>query len=110
VRITGQLIEAETGNDLWAERFDRDMADIVAIQDEITQSVVGSIEPEMLLIEGKRAFRKSVKNLDAFNCCMRAMWHFSQKDPREPRPSLCCGWPSGLIRLSPRHTWRLHAF
>src|SRR5262245_54133614 len=81
VRITAQLIEAETGNHLWAERFDRDMADIFAIQDEITQSVVGSIEPEMLLIEGKRAFRKSVKNLDAFDCCMRAMWHFSQKTP-----------------------------
>jgi adenylate cyclase len=78
VRITGQLIEAETGNHLWAERFDRDMADIFAIQDEITQSVVGAIEPEMLLIEGKRALRKSVGNLDAFDCCMRAMWHFSQ--------------------------------
>jgi adenylate cyclase len=81
VRISGQLIEAETSNHLWAERFDRDMADIFAIQDEITQSVVGAIEPEMLLIEGKRALRKSVGNLDAFDCCMRAMWHFSQLAP-----------------------------
>ncbi|WP_245471858.1 adenylate/guanylate cyclase domain-containing protein [Bradyrhizobium nanningense] len=81
VRITGQLIEAETGNHLWAERFDRDMADIFAIQDEITQSVVGAIEPEMLLIEGRRAFRKPVTNLDAFDCCMRAMGHFSQITP-----------------------------
>jgi adenylate cyclase len=81
VRITGQLIEAETGNHLWAERFDRDMADIFAIQDEITQSVVSAIEPEMLLIEGKRAFRKGVGKLDAFDCCMRAMWHFSQLAP-----------------------------
>lgn len=81
VRITGQLIEAETGNHLWAERFDRDMADIFAIQDEITQSVVGAIEPEMLLVEGKRAFRKSAGNLDAFDCCMRAMGHFSQLTP-----------------------------
>jgi TolB-like protein/tetratricopeptide (TPR) repeat protein len=81
VRITGQLIEAETGNHLWAERFDRDMADIFAIQDEITQSVVGAIEPEMLLVEGKRAFRKSVGNPDAFDCCMRAMGHFSQLAP-----------------------------
>jgi len=83
VRITGQLVEAETGNHLWAERFDRDMADIFAIQDEITQSVVGAIEPEMLLIDGKRAFRKSVGNLDAFDCCMRAMWHFSQLAPED---------------------------
>jgi adenylate cyclase len=83
VRITGQLIETETGNHLWAERFDRDMADIFAIQDEITQSVVGAIEPEMLLIEGKRASRKNVGNLDAFDCCMRAMWHFSQITPED---------------------------
>ncbi|WP_249152784.1 adenylate/guanylate cyclase domain-containing protein [Bradyrhizobium liaoningense] len=81
VRITSQLIEAETGNHLWAERFDRDMADIFAIQDEITQSVVAAIEPEMLLMEGRRAFRKSVGNLDAFDCCMRAMWHFLQITP-----------------------------
>ncbi|UVO33046.1 tetratricopeptide repeat protein [Bradyrhizobium arachidis] len=81
VRISSQLIEAETGNHLWAERFDRDLADIFAIQDEITQSVVGAIEPEMLLMEGKRACRKSIGNLDAFDCCMRAMWHFSQLAP-----------------------------
>lgn len=83
MRITGQLIEAETGNQLWAERFDRDLADIFSIQDEITQSVVSAIEPEMLLIEGKRAFRKSAGNLDAFDCCMRAMWHFSQLLPEQ---------------------------
>jgi adenylate cyclase len=88
VRITGQLIEAETGNHLWAERFDRDMTDVFAIQDEITQSVVGAIEPEMLLIEGKRAFRKSVGNLDAFDCCMRAMWHFSQLAPGDHEQAL----------------------
>jgi hypothetical protein len=82
VRITGQLFEAESGNHLWAERFDRDLADIFAIQDEITQSVVGAIEPEMLLVEGKRALRKST-NLDAFDRCMRAMWHFSQQTPED---------------------------
>jgi TolB-like protein/class 3 adenylate cyclase len=81
VRITSQLIDAGTGTHLWAERFDRDMADVFAIQDEITQSVVAAIEPEMLLMEGRRAFRKSVGNLDAFDCCMRAMWHFSQITP-----------------------------
>src|SRR6476620_10015612 len=44
------------------------LADIFAIQDEITQSVVGVIEPEMLQVEGRRAVRKSVSNLDAFDC------------------------------------------
>ena len=83
VRITGQLVDAESGNHLWAERYDRDLADIFAIQDEITQSVVGAIEPEMLLVEGRRALRKSATNLDAFDRCMRAMWHFAQQTPHD---------------------------
>jgi len=78
-RVTAQLIEAESGKHLCAERLDRDLADIFALQDEITQSVVGAIEPEMLLIEGARAARKSAAaNLDAFDCCMRGVWHFHQ--------------------------------
>ena len=59
VRVTAQLIEAETGAHIWAERYDRDYADIFAIQDEITESVAGTIEPEMLMGEGRRAVRKS---------------------------------------------------
>jgi adenylate cyclase len=78
VRVTGQLIEADSGVHLWAERYDRDYADIFAIQDEITESVVGAIEPEMLAGEGRRAARKSTANLDAFDCCMRGMWHTAQ--------------------------------
>ena len=52
IRATAQLVEAESGNRLWAERFDRDLAEIYALQDEITQSVVGAIEPEMLASRG----------------------------------------------------------
>jgi adenylate cyclase len=77
VRITGQLIDAETGTHLWAERYDREYADIFAIQDEITASVVGAIEPEILMGEGKRAARKPPENLDAFDCCMRGVWHYN---------------------------------
>ena len=76
IRATAQLIEAETGNHVWAERFDRDLADIFALQDEITHSVVGAVEPEMQLVEGRRATRKSAGDLDAFDCCMRGVWHF----------------------------------
>jgi hypothetical protein len=78
VRATAQLVDAETGNHLWAERFDRDISDMFALQDEITQSVVAAIEPEMLLIEGKRAARKHGGSLDAFDHCMRGIWHFEQ--------------------------------
>ena len=77
VRATAQLIEAESGNHLWAERFDRDLADIFSLQDEITQSVVAAIEPEMLLVEGRRAARKNPANLDAFDHAMRGIWHFN---------------------------------
>ncbi len=85
VRITAQFIEAESGNHLWAERFDRDLADVFAIQDEITQRVTGAIEPEMLMVEGRRAAGKSAVNLDAFDCYMRGMWHFHQLTPEDAR-------------------------
>ncbi len=77
IRATAQLIDADTGIHLWAERFDRDLSDVFALQDEITQSVVAAIEPEMLLVEGRRATRKT-GNLDAFDHCMRGIWHFQQ--------------------------------
>jgi TolB-like protein/class 3 adenylate cyclase len=78
IRATAQLIDAGTGIHLWAERFDRDLSDVFALQDEITQSVVAAIEPEMLLVEGRRATRKSAGELDAFDLCMRGIWHFQQ--------------------------------
>jgi TolB-like protein/class 3 adenylate cyclase len=78
IRATAQLIDADTGIHLWAERFDRDLSDVFSLQDEITQSVVAAIEPEMLLVEGRRATRKTAGNLDAFDHCMRGIWHFQQ--------------------------------
>jgi len=83
IRITGQLIEAESGNHIWAERYDRDLSDIFSVQDEITQSVVAAIEPEMLLTEGQRAARKTGTNLDAFDCVLRGMWHFHLFTPED---------------------------
>lgn len=90
VRVTGQLIEAETGNHIWAERYDRDYADIFAIQDDITQSVAGTIEPEILMGEGRRAIRKSEANLDAFDRAMRGMWHLYQFTPESFRRAELC--------------------
>jgi adenylate cyclase len=78
VRITAQLIEAASGNHLWAERYDRNLADIFGVQDEITESVVGAIEPELLLVERQRAARKRPENMDAFDHYLRAMWRFYQ--------------------------------
>ncbi len=63
VRITAQLIDATTGHHVWAERYDRDLADIFAVQDEITEQVVAAIEPQLYAAEGIRAKRKSPRVL-----------------------------------------------
>jgi adenylate cyclase len=71
-RITAQLVEAATGNHIWAERYDRELADIFAVQDEITERVVAAIEPELYAAEHFRARRKPPESLDAWECVMRA--------------------------------------
>jgi adenylate cyclase len=76
VRVTAQLIEAATGGHLWAERYDRDLTDIFAVQDEITASVSAAILPTMDRSERERAARKPPDNLDAWECYHRGMWHF----------------------------------
>jgi adenylate cyclase len=78
VRVTAQLIDAETGHHVWAERYDRDLADLFAVQDEIVDRVVGAIEPEMLKTETLRAQRKAPRDLTAWDQIFRGMWHFYQ--------------------------------
>ncbi|MBC8175856.1 MAG: adenylate/guanylate cyclase domain-containing protein [Deltaproteobacteria bacterium] len=75
VRITAQLIEAATGNHIWAERYDRNLEDIFSVQDEITAQVVGSIHPELYSAEMRRARQKPVESLDVWNYAVRARWH-----------------------------------
>jgi TolB-like protein/cytochrome c-type biogenesis protein CcmH/NrfG len=79
VRISAQLIEGTTGNHVWAERYDRDLEDVFAVQDEITQTVVGSIEPELLKSELHRARIKPPENLQAQDCYYRGMWHLNRR-------------------------------
>ena len=78
VRVTAQLVDAETGRHLWAERYDRALTDFFALQDEIVSRVVGAIEPEMLRTETLRARQKSPENLTAWDQIFRGMWHFYQ--------------------------------
>jgi adenylate cyclase len=73
LRITAQLVEAETGNHIWAERYDRDIGDIFAVQDEITERVVAAIEPELYAAENIRSQRKLPESLDAWECVIRAL-------------------------------------
>jgi TolB-like protein/tetratricopeptide (TPR) repeat protein len=83
VRITAQLIEAATGTHLWSQRYDRDLADTFAVQDEITESVVGAIEPELLNVERQRSTRKNPEQMDAWDHYARGMWHFHQFNPED---------------------------
>jgi len=76
VRITAQLNDAATGSQLWAERYDRGLADVFAVQDEITDAVVAAIEPQIYAAESFRAQRKPPGSLDAWGRVMRALSHF----------------------------------
>ena len=78
IRVTAQLVEAETGNHLWAERYDRDLADIFAVQDEITHAVTIAIAPAIAEAELHRALRKAPGSLDAWAAYQRGLWHLGK--------------------------------
>ncbi len=81
VRVTGQLIEATTGNHIWAEKYDREMADVFDLQDELTSTIVGKIEPEIGHAERMRAVNKPTENLTAWDLYQRGLWHFWRYGP-----------------------------
>ena len=76
VRITGQLIDAVTGTHLWADRFERDLTDIFALQDEVTVAVVSAVQPKLLQTEIAIATRRRPENLTAYDFYLRAMPQF----------------------------------
>ena len=76
VRITGQLIDAETGGHLWAERYEGALDDIFQLQDRITESVVGAIAQQLERAEIERAKRKPTESLDAYDYYLRGMASF----------------------------------
>jgi adenylate cyclase len=79
VRVTAQLIDAETGHHVWAEKYDRDMEDIFDLQDEMVQIIAAALEPELYEFERARAIRKSPDNLDAWEMYQKGlhyMWRY----------------------------------
>jgi len=78
IRVTAQLIEAGTGNYVWAERYDRDLADIFAVQDEITQALTTALTPAIADAELRRAMRRPPESLDAWAAYQRGLWHLSK--------------------------------
>jgi TolB-like protein/tetratricopeptide (TPR) repeat protein len=73
IRVTGQLIEAETAKHVWADRYDRVLEDLFAIQDDITARVVGAVEPHLYAEEGYRAARHQPGRIDAWGLVVRAL-------------------------------------
>ncbi|MCG2631629.1 winged helix-turn-helix domain-containing tetratricopeptide repeat protein [Bradyrhizobium sp. WYCCWR 13023] len=76
VRITGRLIDAVTGAHIWADRFERDLTDIFALQDEVTVAVVSAIQPKLLQTEIAMATRQRPQNLTAYDYSLRARQQF----------------------------------
>jgi adenylate cyclase len=88
IRVNAQLIEAATGNHLWAERYDRPLDDVFAIQDEITGSVVTCIQPEVYAAEHERLKRTPPHRLDAWESFVRAMFLYSEHSDASSREAV----------------------
>jgi adenylate cyclase len=83
IRITAQLIDTVTSTHIWAERYDRKLADTIAAHDELTQAMVLAIAPAILQAERKRLLQKLPENLVAWEAYQRGMWHMSKCDAAE---------------------------
>jgi adenylate cyclase len=78
IRITAQLIDAEIGSHIWAERYDRDIADIFAVQDEITLAIVAALGPAISHAEQQRAMQRPPDSLSAWEAYQRALSHWGE--------------------------------
>jgi hypothetical protein len=75
VRISAQIIDATTGRHILAERFDCELDYIFAVQDEITEAIIGAVAPAFVSAEARRARHKATENLDVWDLAMRGNWH-----------------------------------
>jgi adenylate cyclase len=80
LRVTAQLVDAITDHHIWAERYDRDLIDIFAVQDEITDTIAATMEPEIGSAERERARRKLPEHLGAWEHHQRGMWHLLRRN------------------------------
>jgi adenylate cyclase len=98
VRISAQLIDAATGNHVWAERYDRDLNDIFALQDEISQAIVKALKLKLLPEEKKAIEQRGTMNLDAYNLYLMARQHYATGNEGDVRRN------DAIIRLCRRAT------
>ncbi|MGY3512277.1 tetratricopeptide repeat protein [Bradyrhizobium lupini] len=78
IRVSAQLVEATSAKHIWAERYDLELTEVFAVQDEITERVAGAIEPELLKTEGAQAAARHTGNVTAWDVVRRGTWHFHQ--------------------------------
>lgn len=83
MRIGAQLVDAEGGRQIWGERYDRDLADLFAVQDDISSAVVAAVQPALADAEAQRAFRISPENLGAWEAYHRGLWHMARANQSE---------------------------
>ena len=83
IRVTAQLIDAETGKHLWAEKYDRELEDLFAVQDDITEHVVAAVEPHLYAQEGFRAAGKQPDSIDAWGLVVRALGMLNKVEHRQ---------------------------
>jgi len=88
VRITAQLIDANSGGHIWAEQYDRELTDIFALQDEITARVAAAIQPKLWAAEDVRGTKRSIGDLDAWDLVARAMSHQWKLTPADSRTAI----------------------
>ena len=78
IRVTARLVEAEAGKQVWAERYDREITDIFALKDEITEAITTAIAPAIGDVERRIAMRKPASSFDAWGTYQRGLWHVSK--------------------------------
>ena len=87
IRITAQLIETSTGNHLWAERYDRDLTDIFAVQDEVASQIVTMVPGHVDITNRAQAERKPAKDMTAYDLLLRAEhkinWDFGSREGKQ---------------------------
>ncbi len=101
VRITAQLVEAETARHLWADRFDGALEDVFDLQDQITERVVGIVEPSLQRSEIERSRRKPPENLDAYDLYLRALPHMASVMPADAK--IAAGFLDRALELDPNY-------
>ncbi len=99
LRITAQLIEAETGAHVWADRYDGAVEDVFDLQDKLTQNIVGILEPNLRRAEIERAQRKRPESLDAYDLNLRALPHMESVMPEDA--AVCVRYLEQALKLDP---------